>query len=824
MPTPSFSRSRRVARRLLTAFTSLLVALTATVALSPVAQAVRAVDVTFTLERASVSAGDPLRGTVRGDDEYSREHLAASRLSLYSSDVHPQEFWDVAADGSFSIDTTRFTGDVTLELIDADTHQTYGTHDVVVDTTPWTPTLTVTAPDVAIGEESVVRVTVDDPLRRIDDVVHVGIHGEMRSARFVDGIAEVRFTKTPGHWLVNVELPSRGARQETTVQVQHLVQGHETNLEVTGPKYGAVGQTLTLTATHDTDLPVDETMSLDTDVCTVDGLRVNLVGVGDCVIRADIARDHPTWHHRISHARIRVGAVATTLEVTAPTTIAGDEARVTARVLVNGEPVPAVGNISLTAGDYSVTRVTRDGTTSFGLADLDLGTHDVEMEFSPHVDDWSGSFGSGTVDVIAAPTTVDVTTSRTVLIGNDADVRLRVLFRDTTAAVAGTFTITSGSHRAQQATTNGIATVRIPTDALGAQSVEVTFTPASNLFAAGTGTTTFTVLPHDTWVDVVTPAEAEVGDGKEIDVAVRTGSQRSLTGTVTLRVGRTTLTRTGVTSRATFSLADVPAGTHAVQATFTPDGDDFTSSTSSTTTLRLRPVPLPRITARVVSAHPVTASGWYRNAVTVVFTCDAPRAPLAHPCPAPVTLRHGRHAAIERVITTTTTGHRASVRVPAINVDLKAPHLKASLLAPLTKTAHLNAPSRPKCVAGDSTSGVATCTIKATVTGSKVTWTATATDRAGNVSTRVATTTLVKARIKGAKVVSGAAQAKAAKAHVLEVRSSSRPTLKGHTFTKLTTNTWRTSVKFTAAQIGTTVTLKPKAGRTTLAVKVKVSR
>jgi hypothetical protein len=137
----------------------------------------------------------------------------------------------------------------------------------------------------------------------------------------------------------------------------------------------------------------------------------------------------------------------------------------------------------------------------------------------------------------------------------------------------------------------------------------------------------------------------------------------------------------------------------------------------------------PQITARVTSAHG-TRHGWYRTPVTVHFTCTTHGAPLTRPCPSAVTLRHsGRGQSVTRTITATEGGTH-TVKVRHLDIDRVKPHVRVRGVrdgAVYTGTA-----PRPRCVAHDALSGVASCHVVVHKHKRTLTYRAVATDRAGN--------------------------------------------------------------------------------------------
>jgi hypothetical protein len=140
----------------------------------------------------------------------------------------------------------------------------------------------------------------------------------------------------------------------------------------------------------------------------------------------------------------------------------------------------------------------------------------------------------------------------------------------------------------------------------------------------------------------------------------------------------------------------------------------------------------PTIVAHITSRHGLH-HGWYRSPVHISFTCTPGSAPLAGPCPSPVTLRHNGSHTVTRTITDTD-GGSASVTV-IINIDRTKPHLHVDGV----RNGHTySSPPTLFCRATDGRSGLASCTITQRHHHIKGTddvvfhYIATATDNAGN--------------------------------------------------------------------------------------------
>ena len=175
----------------------------------------------------------------------------------------------------------------------------------------------------------------------------------------------------------------------------------------------------------------------------------------------------------------------------------------------------------------------------------------------------------------------------------------------------------------------------------------------------------------------------------------------------------------------TAKLAFKSPGAEKASAAYSGDAS-FAPSSASTATKN------PKITAKITSAHPKTKFGWYRSPVTITFTCTAGSAPLTGPCPAPVTL--SRSAAAQMVSRTIhgQDGGIATVVVSPVNIDQVPPQVKVTG-AKNGGTVDAPGPAKLACAATDKLSGLAgQCKLVVSLTESTLTWTATATDKAGN--------------------------------------------------------------------------------------------
>jgi hypothetical protein len=215
-----------------------------------------------------------------------------------------------------------------------------------------------------------------------------------------------------------------------------------------------------------------------------------------------------------------------------------------------------------------------------------------------------------------------------------------------------------------------------------------------------------------------------------------------------------------------FSAVDDPGGSGVNAATVTPD-KTYTAETASlpitgsaddnaanhgtdTFTFKLDKTP-PTITA---SRSPATgnANGWNNTPVTVSFLCSDPNAANgAAPsgvavCPDPVTVSTNNAAGSPQSVTRTATDladNTANATVGNINVDMEAPSVTINGVKD-DGIYELGAVPAASCTAGDDFSGLA-APCKTTVSGGLAngvgafTYTAAATDKAGNTTTKTVT-------------------------------------------------------------------------------------
>jgi hypothetical protein len=295
----------------------------------------------------------------------------------------------------------------------------------------------------------------------------------------------------------------------------------------------------------------------------------------------------------------------------------------------------------------------------------------------------------------------------------------------------------------------------------GSHTVSAGFTPTDSVtYAPSAGSTNYVINKAAT----TTTLSVHAHSLRAVVAAVAPGD-RTPTGTVRFSVGgRHVGTATLVNGVATLTYT-VPAGkANMVAAAYSGD-PDFTASSVSTTRRD------PKITAHASSAHPRDRFGWYRSPVTVTFTCTATSAALTAPCPAAVTLHPGAGQSVTRTIGATDGGSSTAV-VSGINIDLTRP--RVSIAGVRAGTTYDGGAPQGRCVAGDRLSGIASCRLTRTVNGARVTYRATATDRAGNVArTSIGVRTLAY-YLAGAPHRAGAFTVHVGRVYTLVVNGSAR--------------------------------------------------
>ncbi|MTD16684.1 hypothetical protein GIS00_22365 [Nakamurella sp. YIM 132087] len=167
-------------------------------------------------------------------------------------------------------------------------------------------------------------------------------------------------------------------------------------------------------------------------------------------------------------------------------------------------------------------------------------------------------------------------------------------------------------------------------------------------------------------------------------------------------------------------------GSPTVTATY---GGVSTHASSTTEVTRVDP----SIVARPATSAAPTVHGWYRSPVTVAFVCSTGSAPLASACPPPVrfTVSGAKRTTTREIVATD--GGSAEVTSPAINLDTVAP--KVSIAGLPAGTRSVTSVPVLRCAASDGLSGLAKCSLQTRTFGRTTQIWATATDKAGNMTT-----------------------------------------------------------------------------------------
>ena len=180
---------------------------------------------------------------------------------------------------------------------------------------------------------------------------------------------------------------------------------------------------------------------------------------------------------------------------------------------------------------------------------------------------------------------------------------------------------------------------------------------------------------------------------------------------------------------ATLSYIVSPGSTHQVVARYR--GDSTFAGSSDSVARRD-----PRLTAALHSAHAKSHDGWFRGPVTVAFQCVTRGAALTHACPAPVLLSgDGKAKPLTRTIHAVD-GGAASIVVMGIKIDTLPPRVRVTGVH--DGAVYHGKPPAARCVAKDSTSGVASCRLtrhsRPGRHGTVTSYRAVAVDRAGNTA------------------------------------------------------------------------------------------
>lgn len=185
-------------------------------------------------------------------------------------------------------------------------------------------------------------------------------------------------------------------------------------------------------------------------------------------------------------------------------------------------------------------------------------------------------------------------------------------------------------------------------------------------------------------------------------------------------------------------------GNQTATCTYT-DGGGLSDSDSATYTIV--DTGDPTISHTLSPAAADGANGWYKSDVTVDFTCADSGSGIAS-CEGDTTLREGANQSVTGTATDWA-GNTATDTVSGVNVDKTKPTVGFTG-GPGASYVFGNDPAAPTCDASDALSGLNSCVISGggTTVGSH-SYTATATDKAGNTSTATLNYTVLAWTTKG---------------------------------------------------------------------------
>jgi hypothetical protein len=195
---------------------------------------------------------------------------------------------------------------------------------------------------------------------------------------------------------------------------------------------------------------------------------------------------------------------------------------------------------------------------------------------------------------------------------------------------------------------------------------------------------------------------------------------------------------------ATLNKTMAPGVEHTVKASYAGNAD-FESSQGD----RVRRDPLVETTV----AGTKSSSGWYRSPVVVSFSCTPQGSVLSEGCPDDVTLStDGADQSVSKTVPAVD-GGSATATVDNIDIDRTKPTVK---ITGITKDRrYVGSRPTPHCQASDALSGVASCTLSRSITSTKTTIAAKATDKAGNVATATTSYRTLAYRVKDAPYADG---------------------------------------------------------------------
>lgn len=272
------------------------------------------------------------------------------------------------------------------------------------------------------------------------------------------------------------------------------------------------------------------------------------------------------------------------------------------------------------------------------------------------------------------------------------------------------------------------------TGGLGSQTATCDYTDGDGL-AADTRTATYSI--------VAPPNTAPVVSVTGVDAATYEIGSEPAAGCLVVDAEQPTATSTPTVDRSQLANG---LGIVTVTCSFTDEGNLTDTDTASYTVVDTVD---PTISYTLSPAAP-NSNGWFRQDVVVDFTCADTGSGIKS-CTGDTTLGEGADQSATGTATDFA-GNTASDTVSDIDVDKTAPTV-GFVGGPTAGGYYFGSvPGAPSCQGSDTLSGLASCTIDATLAGASVgihSYTATATDAAGNTASTTVTYSVLAWQLKG---------------------------------------------------------------------------
>ncbi len=522
------------------------------------------------------------------------------------------------------------------------------------------------------------------------------------------------------------------------------------------PSPAVAGSSYTPAATASSGLPVS--FSIDstttTGACTLNAGVVSFTGTGTCVIDAGQAGNADYLPSAVQQS-VSIGTAVPQVMLTASPS---SGATVTSPIQLSATVVPVAGVTDLPSGTVTFSAAS-SGTIAapiFGCQNVQVPTSGTGAgQVSCTVP--AGTLAAGTYQFTADYSGDQNYSAQTgTLSGYPVSLQTQsVSFTSSPPSAAeygGSYTpaasATSGlpvSLSIDSTSTTGACTLNagvVSFTGAGTCVIDANQAGNSTYGAATQAQQSFTIAPAGTSTSVQVTGTALIATVTPVSPDGGTPS-----GTVTFTVDGQTVGTATLNASGVATLPYTPSGAHTVAASYGGNADYLASSASTATKN-------PVITAKVASKHAKSKYGWYQSPVTVTFTCTAGSAPLTAACPSPVTVtKNGTSQVVARTIHGTD-GGIATVSV-VVSIDQTKPKVsvtgirnKASYEAP--------GPAKIACTATEKVSGLAApCKVTVRRTAAAITWTATATSKAGLTATVKGRATLVDFYVAGVPLRDG---------------------------------------------------------------------